>query len=506
MRTLRSGRDASRGVAQRAVETGLLSYSPAQLNELRGRLAGTAVTPEDPGYNDGRTVFMHTYQHYPQLIVFCTIATDVLACLAFARETGLKVTARSGGHSTAGYSSNDQLVIDVGGISHVLVDRERRTARVGAGANFRKLNLMLDHAGLHVPGGGCESVGVAGYMQGGGYGFTSRLFGMNCDCVEAITMALPDGQVVRATDGMHADLFWAVRGGTGNQFGVLLEVEYRLVPLEPDRLLGFGLMWPLRDRDEIGAAAEVLHQIQLHYTRGGSADRLGLQALMIRTSVPGESGGQVPQLLVRGVYDGPDAECMEKLRPLTDRMADPDRQIQIRQRGRYLQLNEILLQNLDHMDLPTVSLNTKPMVDSRIVGDTQPASAWASIIEHFVEAPDKTSFIAIESYGGAINIVEPDATAFVHRRASMDLFAWTFWTFEKNAAAARGWLDEFGRRAERLSNGHRYQNYPRRGNPDFRRHYFGENLPRLVEIKRRYDPENIFAFEQSIALPEAGES
>ena len=215
----------------RPLESGLLSYNQEQLEELQSKLSGSVQQPGYPGYNDDRMVFMHTYQHYPQLIVHAEIETDVIAALKFARKRGLHVTTRSGGHSTAGYSSNDQIVIDTSRISHVLIDRDKRRARVGPGTNFRKFNLMLNEAGLHVPGGGCETVCVAGFMMGGGYGFTSRLFGMNCDKVHAVTMVTPRGDVIRASATEHEDLFWAVRGGTGNQFGILTEIEYDLVPL-----------------------------------------------------------------------------------------------------------------------------------------------------------------------------------------------------------------------------------------------------------------------------------
>ncbi len=200
-----------------SVETGVPRFSDAALASLSAGFAGSVSVAGTAGYNDARKGFMHTYQSFPQIIGFCVCESDVVAMLAFARDCGLRVVARSGGHSTAGYSVNDQIVVDTSGIAHVLIDRAARRARVGAGANFRKLKLMLDGTGLHVPGGGCETVCVAGYMQGGGYAFTSRLFGMNCDLVEAVTMVLADGSVARASAKKNADLFWAVRGGTGNQ-------------------------------------------------------------------------------------------------------------------------------------------------------------------------------------------------------------------------------------------------------------------------------------------------
>jgi FAD/FMN-containing dehydrogenase len=503
-------------------ETGLLSYSQDQLNGLMAKLAGSVVVPGAPGYNDARMVFMHTYQHYPQLIVNCVCYSDVVAALAFARETRLKVATRSGGHSTAGYSVNDQLVIDMSGISHVLIDKERKLACVGAGANFRKLNLMLDMEGLHVPGGGCESVCVAGYMQGGGYGFTSRLFGMNCDCVESVTVALADGRIVRAAEDELKDLFWAIRGGTGNQFGVLLEIEYRLVELRD--LFGFGLRWMMRTKAEVEQAVKAVTCWQEKFTKdcekGSKRDRSGTQALFMHLPVSEDDPTQLPQLLIRGVFDGSEKECLEALRPLIELMdgpgqklkdprggidkGDPLKQIEIWERGSYLHLNEILLLTVDPpgQDLPTVSMNTKPLVDSRIVEDIQPQKKWAELAKLFLEAPDLTIFIAMESYGGRINARKPTDTAFVHRTASLDLFTWVFWTFDDHEKKARKWLRKFGKVAGGMSNGRRYQNYPLRENENYLDDYFGGNLGRLIKCKSRYDPDDLFDFGQSI--PTAG--
>jgi FAD/FMN-containing dehydrogenase len=207
---------------------------------------------------------------------------------------------------------------------------------VGSGTPFRKLNLMLDAVGLHVPGGGCETVCVAGYMQGGGYGFTSRLYGMNCDNVVGFTLVLADGTVVRARQGDHEDLFWAVRGGTGNQFGVLVDVEYRLVELE--RLFGFGLRFPLTNKAEVETASRVLADLQKYYSDGG-VPKISLQSLIMYLPTAGKPDGQVPGLNVRGVYDGTMAEAKAALGPILTHVANEAQQIEIWKSGSYLHLN-----------------------------------------------------------------------------------------------------------------------------------------------------------------------
>lgn len=492
------------GSRRHAVETGLPTYTQTELTRLSERFAGSLMLAGQPGYNDARMGFMHTYQNYPQVIANCVCESDVVAALHFARQARLSVVCRSGGHSTAGFSVNDQLVIDTSGINHVLIDREARIARVGPGTCFRKLNLMLDEAGLHVPGGGCETVCVAGYMQGGGYGFTSRLFGMNCDNVEAVTMVLADGRVVRARAGdeHHDDLYWAVRGGTGNQFGVLVEVEYRLRPL--DKLFGFGLRFPLSGPREVETACRALATLQQHYCDGG-APKIGLQVLMMYLPTAEHPDGQLPSINIRGLYDGSMTEARAALGPLFEHIEDEESQVEIWTSGHYRHLNEILLQTVHPpgIDMPAVSMNTQPLADGRIIAEHHGAERWHDIVSHFLKAPDKTTFIALECYGGAINEKAPDFNAFVHRRASLNMFSWSFWTFEANRLHAADWLEGFGRIAGAMGNGARYQNYPRRGNAGFREQYFGTNLARLTAIKLKYDPHNLFDYEQGLLHEDA---
>jgi hypothetical protein len=482
-------------------ETGLPSYKAERFAKLLQRVSGRVQVAGAPGYNDDRMVFMHSYQHYPEVIVYCECETDVVAALEFARKCRMQVTARSGGHCTAGYSVNDQVVIDTSGINHVLVDAERPSVRCGPGVTFRKLNRMLEHHRLHLPGGGCETVNVAGYMMGGGYGFTSRLFGMNCDRVTGVRMALADGRIVTADAATNTDLFWAVRGGTGNQFGILLEITYDPVPLDR-KFFGFGLRWDMRHRHEadIERVCRVLALLQAEYSNFGP-DRMGHQALLMYLPDASHPDGQIPCLSLRGLYDGTEAEAKPALDPLLNTLEDPRRDVEIwTHKHRYTRLNELLLQTVNPpgLDMPNVSMNTKPLVEGWLINEHHSAERWRDVVEHFLNAPDKTCFIALEFYGGAIAERAPTDMAFVHRDPSVDMFSWAFWTFDSHRQASIDWLDGLGVIAKGMGSGRRYQNYPRRRTEDFLTAYFGQNLPRLQEIKKCYDPDNMFWFEQSL--------
>src|ERR1051326_6894242 len=265
-----------------------------RLARMMDRFQGTVVFPGDPDYDKDRQEFNQAFQEFPQVIVYCETFGDVAWALQWAHDSGYWVCCRSGAHSTAGYSVNSGMVIDVSRISYVQVDAVNRVAAVGAGTSFGTLNSTLDTFGLHVPGGGCEDVCVAGYMQGGGYGFTSREFAMNCDNVLSVVVMLADGSLVEASPTRNDDLYWAIRGGTGGNFGVLLEIRYQLYPLK--QLWGFGLLWTI---DKAAAALQIM---QDQFTTTGPSI-LGYMTIM--TVQPPTNQ---PVLMMRGMYDGPDIQ------------------------------------------------------------------------------------------------------------------------------------------------------------------------------------------------------
>lgn len=473
--------------------SGQLKFNERQVAALNAKVVGRIVLPQDPSYSSDRQSFMCAFQRFPQIIVFCAGFSDVVACLRFAKECGLHVTCRSGGHSTAGYSVNDQMVLDTSGISYVRVDQAAHTAAIGAGTNFEHINAELDLYGLHLPGGGCETTCVAGYMQGGGYSFTSLMFGMNCDQVLGVQMARADGRIVTANAQENEDLFWAVRGGTGNNFGVLLEVLYRVRTLGP--LWGFGFRWPLTTLKETDAAAKAVATWQAHFTGTNVPPNLGHQALLVHTKDHREET-LVPYFVVRGMFNGSEDECRKALAPLLA-LPNAETRRDIWRQGSYRDLNDYLL-NFP-TELPAdVPASARSLAKSHIVDRHLTLEEWGRIVELFRASPNSSNFIGLEAYGGAINAIAPDATAYWHRRATTDVFLFAFWMYEHDREAAESYVHEFDRVVTPLSCGNSYQNYPNRDQLDFGRRYFGGNLERLVQVKRKYDPDNRFAFQQGL--------
>jgi FAD/FMN-containing dehydrogenase len=197
------------------------------------------------------------------------------------------------------------------------------------------------------------------------------------------------------------------------------------------------------------------------------------------------------------MFNGSEAACRQALEPLFKAMPDAERYRDIWQSGTYAELNDYLLSF--PTELPAnVPPSTRAVAKSHIVGHYLTAEQCASIVEFYRASRNPDNFIGVEAYGGAVNAVPPNATAFWHRDAVMDVFLFSFWLYEDSRAAAEAYVSEFDRVLQPLSNGQSYQNYPNRRIEDFGNAYFGGNLPRLLDVKQAYDPNNFFIFPQGL--------
>ncbi|MDH2380874.1 FAD-binding oxidoreductase [Bradyrhizobium sp. CER78] len=449
------------------------------------KVQGDIVLPTDAGYQQDRQLANNAFQSFPQLIVYCEVFSDIRQCLAFAQRCGLTVAVRSGGHSTAGLSVNDDMVIDLSRLRYVVVDPKAHTAVVGAGTNMGHLNAALDIYHLHVPGGSCHDVCVAGFMQGGGFGYTSRCFGLNCDNVVAIRVMLADGRIVVADDKVNRDLFWAVRGGTGGNFGILLEITYRLH--EVKSVWAFRLQWPLRaGSDDTVRAARLLSIIQSELTRKAPKE-LGYMTFL-------GWQGDMPYLIIRGMYVGPAERGKALLQPLLD---VPGAEWINDRSGSYAEMMHHLVSTTP--DLPQVPDLAREDKQSGYVARPLGPDDWQEVIEQFLETPNNSSMLAMEHYGGAISERHENDMAFVHRRVDMDVYLDVFWMNEPERVDAVTFLDRFMRFMERFCNGQSYQNYPRLAQTDYRRRYWGDVFDDLLAVKRKYDPGTFFRSAQGIS-------
>ena len=461
-----------------------LGVSKDELSVFQQELRGEVITPASPGYDrDRKGSGSSPFESRPMLIVYCNVFNDVAVCLAWARRHGWWITTRSGGHSTAGYSVNSGLVIDVSRLDSVTVDVGAQVAKVGPGIQFYDLNTQLATYGLHIPGGGCGNVAVGGFMQGGGYGFTSRKFGINCDNVLALTVMLADGTVVVADPNVNDDLFWAVRGGTGNQFGIVLEITYRLHRL--DECFGFTVAWELADAPHAMAA------MQRAYTFSQDTVDVGFMGGICQL-------GDAPRTVFTmfGVYPGSEQGWREAFQPMLD-VGSPT--VGSPTTGTYAELDEHLIDNY----LPGVPPGeTFELKDSGYIVEEMSADEWAELLDYHDEhTPNHYNILFVEPYGGVINTVPEGFNAFIHRNAYMDLYVDSFWqrgTDFTDEAAARTFLDGYFEIIDRHTAGEKYQNYPQRRFDDWRWAFFADAYNSLLFVKRKYDPDGVFHFEQSI--------
>lgn len=446
---------------------------------LQSHVVGEVCLPCDPDY-DAERAQNPLYPVRPQAIVLCAAFEDVRACLAFSAKYDLWVMPRAGRHSAAGFSTNTGLVIDVSRISYAVVDPERRTARVGAGTSFGVLNAQLDLYRLHVPGGTCADVCVAGFMMGGGYGFTSRELGMGCDSIIGALVMLADGRVVVANAHRNADLFWAIRGGTGANFGVLLELTFKLEPIW--ELFGYAISWPLAD------APQVLEALESRYMRGDTDAKVGY--LCVLTTLKSER-----VLTILGTYHGTEAEGRRALAPLVG-IGKPT--WLLAECGAYAYLNDALLNVLPGPgDAGTFEIKEAHYVSRKV-----DVPRWKVMCDAFAKTPNAYNIVCIEPYGGAINLRPKLWSAFVHREVAMDFFVDAFWNpawkDSPDQAGAQAFLDAMMASMAPAFDTFVYQNYPRREMPDFRWAYWGDGFPSLLFVKEKYDPKNVFHFEQSV--------
>jgi FAD/FMN-containing dehydrogenase len=454
--------------------------TPEAIAELQGQIEGSVVLPTDANYHAARQVFSHEFQSMPQLIVYCEVFEDVRHCLEFAKQNQIWAVTRSGGHSTAGYSVNCDMVIDLSRMNYVVVDAAAKRAVIGAGATFGHINATLNSYRLHMPGGACEDVAIAGYTQGGGYGFTSREYGMNCDNVIDAAIMLADGSIVTASESVNKDLFWAIRGGTGNNFGVLLQATYRLRDLW--KVWGFGLRWSIED------APAALVELQKNYLTTGASDKLGY--MVIVTAQQGEN-----VMLMRGTFHGSRDEGMAALSSLR---ATKGVELQVDMYDTYLAVNRYIVDK--PFPIPDVPNAVNEDKQSAYVSRPLSLKDWRKIMEYFAQSPCPWSWFVIEPYGGQINREPKGANAFIHRDVLMNTFFGLFWRTPEEKGRFERFLDDFMKMYGPFCNGHSYQNYPRRDQKNFAQAYWGDYYSCLVAIKRKYDPDGFFRYQQAVSL------
>jgi FAD/FMN-containing dehydrogenase len=458
-----------------------------RLRELERLVSGPVLGRRSSGYEAARLVYNERFDRVrPLAVVRPASVADVQAVMRWSQKTGIAVVPRSGGHSYAGYSTGSGVVVDLSRFRGIHV--QGRTAAVGAGARLIDVYAALAAKGGTIPAGSCATVGIGGLALGGGIGLASRRWGTTSDNIESVRIVTADGRVLDCDERRNEDLFWACRGGGGGNFGIVASFRMRVSPVT--KASYFFASWPW------AAAAEIVPAWQRWAPHAPDA---------LMTLCRLSTGDSAPSLQVFGQYLGPESKLRGLLAPLV-RTAAPSNlttgtsgylDLMLRWAGCLGKSQAACHLVSEHGTLERATFAAK----SDYVATPFSARAVTKLqrkIDERQSSGHGSGALIMDSYGGAISRVRPDATAFVHRAVLCSMQYLAYWGAPRDEAASLGWLRAFHASMHPYVTGAAYQNYADPELKGWQRAYYGSNYARLVAVKRRFDPDRLFRFPQAI--------
>ena len=451
---------------------------------LNEQVTGEVLLSGQPGYDDARAVWNAMIDRKPGVIVQCKNAHDVVKAVSYARDHNLPVSIRGGGHNVAGHAvCDDGVMINLSLMRGVQVDAENRRARVEGGAIWSDVDAETQKFGLATPGGLISDTGVAGLTLSGGIGWLRSAYGLCIDNMLSVEIVTADGQKLNASESENADLFWAIRGGGGN-FGVVTMFEFALHPVGP-QVMFCAPIYPL----EAGTGP-------IRFWRDFLADKNDKVGSVVEFSTVPEDD-EFPQefwgkrvYTIAAVFAGDADEGEKLLQPLReqgDLVTDFSGQIE------YCELQKLFDTLMPAGDFRCYWKShyldglSDEVIDMIVQGNAQP--------------PSPNTLSSIWNFGGATADVAADATAFGDRSMPYMLSIDSVWSDAADDDANIDWTRSFWQRMRTHShNGRMYLNFPGQGEEGEKmlEDTFGENYARLREIKRKYDPDNRFRFNQNL--------
>jgi FAD/FMN-containing dehydrogenase len=451
------------------------------ISKLRESLRGEVITPEDPGYDDARTVLPGNIDRRPAVIVRPVDAAEVSTIVSLARDTGIELAVRAGGHSGPGFGVCDGgIVLDVSAMKALDIDVDDRSAWAETGLTAGEYTNAAGAHGLATGFGDTASVGIGGLTLGGGIGFLLRKFGMTIDDLLAAEVVTADGELLEVDDENHPDLFWAIRGGGGN-FGVATRFRFRLH--EVPSIVGGILMLPATPDVITAFLAEA----------EAAPDELTTIANVMRTPpmpfVPEEHHGALAIFALMAYAGDTDAgeRAVAPFRALAEPLADM----------------------LRPMSYPEIYMPDEEDYHPIAVGQTRFAdhvdeTAATTILDRITDSSAMMAVAQIRALGGAMARVPADATAFAHRQNRLMVTVASVYEDLGETAKHQAWVDDLaGRLLEGQEGRGAYVNFlGEEGEAGVREAYPDATWDRLCSIKRTYDPDNLFHRNQNIAPAE----
>ncbi|MFJ2716326.1 FAD-binding oxidoreductase [Streptomyces sp. NPDC087437] len=462
------------------------SMTEASMSEAHGgkcppaKLTGRIVRPNDPGYTDACLGWDQLFSHYPLVIVFAQNTQDVVNALTWARQNDVALRIRSGRHSLEGWSNVDSgLLIDISELKSVHIDGAARVARVGSGLNQLEAVTTLAKRNFAVTTGTEGSVGLAGATLGGGFGFLTRWLGMACDSLVGAEVVVAEGdecaKVIKADLNHNSDLLWALRGAGNGNFGIVTSLTYKVAPLK-------SVTYVQATWDGISDVRRVFDAWQR--TAPYADNRLGTQLEVHRNQI----------LLFAVLAEGTPAEAKKLLAPILS-IDSPKVSVQVGNWGEVY----------SGFQTPIAVEPANWKFYSQFTRKPFPSKAIDVISSFMKDAPTDESNFFTQAFGGAVRRSPRGGTAFPHRDALFYSEPGVGWGTRSNQPGicdpltpqAQTWIAEFSQALRPYVDG-AYVNVPNVGMQDWETAYWGSNFGRLRKIKAKYDPHNVFQYDQSI--------
>lgn len=451
------------------------SIDPEAVDELRQTIGGALLTPDRPEYDHALALWNGMIEQRPALIAQPAGVSDIMRLIAFAREHDLEIAIKGGGHNVAGHATTSGgLMLDLERMRGVRVDPERRTARVAGGARWADVDRETGAFGLATTGGVISTTGVAGLTLGGGVGWLVGKHGLASDNLRSVDVVTAGGELVTASEESHPDLFWALRGGGGN-FGVATSFEFDLHP-QPMVYAGMVAHPPDKAREILGLFRDLAET---------APDELALYGAVMAEPEEGQRVAVIPfcwsgdvdraESVLKPLLEfGPPVMVMADTMPYAVWNGANDI---LFPHGRHYYWKSAMMRDLDDRVLDTVAeLGANPPLP------------WMNV--------------TIECYAGEMNRRDPDSTAFPHRDARYQVVIIAAWDDPAEDAIGRQWARDLHAAIAPYAKRGDYLNFVALDDANRRervRAAYGQHWDRLVEIKRRYDPENVFHRNNTIA-------
>jgi FAD/FMN-containing dehydrogenase len=448
-------------------------------SELRDHVRGEVVVPGDPDYEDARLVHNGMIDRRPAVVVRVANAGDVMATVRYARDNGLDLSIRGGGHSGPGFGTNNGgVVIDFSRMRSVRVDPPAMTARAEGGVTWGDFNAATHAFGLATTGGIISTTGIAGFTLGGGIGYLSRGFGLSLDNLVSADVVTADGRLLVASEHENADLFWAIRGGGGN-FGVCTSLEYKLHRVKD---VYWGPMFY-----EIEEAGNILRFFR-DFIKDAPEEMGAFPAFQIAPPlpfIPEDRHGDMFAAIV-ACWSGPPEEGERRFKAFHD-------------------VAEVKAEMVGPVPYPAINAAFDGLFPKGIrqywkgnFVKELTDDAIAVHVEHGPNAPTMSSTMHLYPINGACHRVAPDATAFGHREANFSMVVVSAWADPSDDEANIGWVRDYSHAIAPHSEVGGYINFMDGDDNERIRANYGGNYDRLVEVKRTYDPGNLFRVNQNI--------